>query len=82
MNGYQGTLDDVVSLPRLLTLEEVGEALKLKRTAIYRLVSSGAISPIKVGAGSKRTVFLEADIRKYLEGQIQAARQAALEAVG
>jgi len=41
--------NDTVALPRLLTVMEVADYLKLSRMQIFRLVSSGRLRAIKFG---------------------------------
>jgi excisionase family DNA binding protein len=48
----------------LLTINDVAHQLAISRDSVYRLIRSGAFSPIRVG---ERLRFRQEDIEDYLE---------------
>lgn len=61
------------NLPRLLTVAEVLQALRIGRTTLYQLVIDGDLPrPIKLGS---KSLWLESDVTKYLHDRI-AEREA------
>ncbi len=53
----------------LLSVDEVAEFLGVSRPTIYRLISSGDLRPVVVGA---RKRFFPEEIRQYLERHREA----------
>jgi len=51
------------SSKRLIGFYEVTLATSLKRTALYSLIKSGELRPIKLG---RKTVFLESEIQNWI----------------
>lgn len=49
--------------PRALSIEEVTARTGLGRTTLYRVINRGELVARKAG---RRTVFLEADVERYL----------------
>lgn len=47
--------------PEYLTLQEVGELLRLSESSVKRLVKSGRLPVIDVGAGKQRNLRVRAD---------------------
>lgn len=60
--------NDTVALPRLLTVMEVADYLKLSRMQIFRLVSSGRLRAIKFGHAKQSGVrFLLSELIEDLQ---------------
>jgi excisionase family DNA binding protein len=59
-------VDVIISamIPKLLTVIETCEALRISRTKLYHLVENGDLKPIKIG---KKVLFDEKDLMKFLE---------------
>jgi excisionase family DNA binding protein len=49
---------------RLLTINDVADRLAISRDTVYRLVRSGALTPLRVG---ERLRFRVGDLEDYLE---------------
>ena len=65
LDRVSGRLNQEVTF--LMTLKEVKNYLGISRRSVYRLISSGALSAIKVG-GQWR--FKQEDIQKYLQSKL------------
>jgi excisionase family DNA binding protein len=53
-----------VSIPRLLTVAEVAEAIRVSTTWVYDAVRSGEIPAVKIG---RRVMVVEQDLALYLD---------------
>lgn len=56
----------------LMTIDEAGQMLGLKRTAMYDLFTSGHLKAITVGGGRLRRIRPQ-DLRDYIDRQAAAA---------
>lgn len=56
-----------LSPDRLIELSEVTHIISLKKTAIYKLMKLGEITPVKLG---RKTVFLESEIQNWVAARI------------
>ena len=54
----------VYGLPRLLTVDETAEYLRVDRSTVYRLEREGELRSVRVG---RRRRFRPDDLRVYLE---------------
>lgn len=63
-------------MKKLLTVEEVGEAIGFKKSTIYELIASGRLESVKIGTRARR-VPVEA-----LDAFIEDLRDEGREAVG
>lgn len=55
------------SAPRLIALPEVSRITSLKKTALYQLINSGELRPLKLG---RKTVFSEAEINEWVNQRL------------
>ena len=60
------TATPVYGLPRLLTVDETAEYLRVDRSTVYRLERDGAIRSVRVG---RRRRFRPQDLLAYLESE-------------
>jgi excisionase family DNA binding protein len=51
-------------IPKLLTIKETCEALRISRSTLHHLVENGELKPVKIG---KKVLFDEKDLIKFLE---------------
>lgn len=52
-----------MAIPKLMTIQEVMESLKVSRSTIYRLIDAGLLRRVKVGGASRIT---EESVMGYL----------------
>lgn len=52
---------------RLIPLREVSSITSLKKTALYQLINSGELRPVKLG---RKTVFSEAEINAWVQQRL------------
>jgi excisionase family DNA binding protein len=57
------TATRVYGLPRLLTVDETAEYLRVDRSTVYRLERAGALQSVRVG---RRRRFRPDDLTEYL----------------
>lgn len=57
----------LLSAHRFMELPEVTSITTLKKTAIYKLIQLGEITPVKIG---RKTVFIESEIRHWVATRI------------
>lgn len=57
---------------RFIPLPEVTRITSLKKTALYQLINSGELRPVKLG---RKTVFAEAEINAWVNQRL-ASRKA------
>jgi len=57
---------------RFIPLPEVTRITSLKKTALYQLINSGELRPVKLG---RKTVFAEAEINAWVQQRL-ASREA------
>lgn len=67
------SVDDDVKPPRLIGVEEIGDRLCLRQSAVYALFATGALTRIKVSP--KRTVALESEVTAFIQRKVAEARQ-------
>ncbi|WP_165961107.1 helix-turn-helix transcriptional regulator [Qipengyuania sediminis] len=68
-------IEDNVPMPRLIDVPAVCAITSLSVSRIYALISEGELRKVKLGG---KTVFVEAEIRAWLEAKIAASpRQSA-----
>jgi excisionase family DNA binding protein len=60
--------------PRLLTIRQTTQIAGLGRTTLYRLISEGAIRPVKVG---RRTLVIVAELDEWLVSLPRSTRSPA-----
>ena len=65
-------IEDSIPLPRLVGIEDAMRQTTLGRSAIYNLINAGELRRIKLG---KKVVFLEQDLRDFIERKVAEAHQ-------
>lgn len=65
-------VDEAPPLPRFIELQEAMRLTTLGRSAIYNYIDCGELRRIKLG---KKVVFLEQDLRNFIERKVAEARQ-------
>jgi predicted DNA-binding transcriptional regulator AlpA len=66
-------IDDDIQPPRCLDIPEIEKRTSLKRSSIYALFKSGALTPIKLFP--KKVVVLERELNEFIEARFAEARQ-------
>lgn len=66
--------DTLPSPTRLLTLEQVGEALGLSRRSVQDLVTKGLLEAVKVGPGEQAIRVEQGELERYLQTRRVASR--------
>ena len=64
------TIDDNVPMPRLLDVPAVCALTTLSVSRIYALIAEGELRRVKIG---RKALFVEAEIRAWLEAKIAAS---------
>lgn len=70
-HGVAGYASGPTDSGRLLTINDVAFRLAISRNSVYRLVRSGALSPVRVG---ERLRFRARDLDAYLERNREAVQ--------
>jgi len=58
-------------MDKLYTVSETAQLLHISRGNLYRLISEGKLTPVKLG---KRTLFSEQELEAFIEGLKKARR--------
>lgn len=61
-------IDSDVEMPRFIDVAKLRELTCLGNTAIYQLINDGQLRRVKLG---KKTVFVEAEVRDWLNLKIK-----------
>lgn len=70
MTAADSSREALHGIEALLSLEEVGQLLRISESGVYRLVRSGDLSRVKVG---QRTLFEPHEIRRFIASRRDAA---------